>query len=101
MPYLKCVDEGEAEYILEESHEGICGDHVGPRSMVSKIIKIGYFRPTMQKDAREFGKRYDKCQRFGNVQCIPVERLTPIASPWPFAQWGIDIISHYPKVIDR
>ncbi|XP_065624582.1 uncharacterized protein LOC136065385 [Quercus suber] len=27
MPYLRCVDEGEAEYITREVHEGICGDH--------------------------------------------------------------------------
>ena len=32
MPYLKCVNEDEAKYILEEVHEGVCRDHVGPRS---------------------------------------------------------------------
>ena len=49
MPYLKCVDEDEDEdeYILEEIHEGICGDHAGPRSLVSKVIRTGYFWPTM------------------------------------------------------
>ncbi|XP_030959083.1 uncharacterized protein LOC115981034 [Quercus lobata] len=57
IPYLKCLDEGEAEYILEEIYAGICGDHTGPRSLVSKIIRTGYFWPTMQKDAREFVKR--------------------------------------------
>ena len=36
MPYLNCVDEDEAKYILEEIHEGVCGDHAGPRSLVSK-----------------------------------------------------------------
>ena len=86
MPYLKCLDKGEAEYILEEVYVGICGDHTGPRSLVSKIIKKCYFWPTMQKDAREFVKRCNKCQRFGNVQCILAERLTPIASSWPFTQ---------------
>ena len=47
MPYLKCIDESEAKYILEEIHEGICRDHASPRSLVSKIIRIGYFWPTM------------------------------------------------------
>ena len=28
--YLKCVDEGEAKYILKEIHEGICGDNACP-----------------------------------------------------------------------
>ena len=37
--YLKCVNEEEAIiYILEEIHEGICGDHAGPRSLISKVI---------------------------------------------------------------
>ena len=30
MPYLKCVDEEEAKYILEEIHEGVCEDHASP-----------------------------------------------------------------------
>ena len=43
LPYLKCVDKDEAKYILEEIHEGVCGDYVGPRSLVSKVIQTGYF----------------------------------------------------------
>ncbi|XP_030948935.1 uncharacterized protein LOC115972835 [Quercus lobata] len=82
MPYLKCVDEEEARYILEEIHGGICGDHVGPRSLVN---------------AAEIVKRCDKCQRYGNVQRLLAERLTTIASPWPFAQWGIDIVGPLPQ----
>ena len=43
MPYLKCVDEEEAKYILKEVHSGICGDHVGSRSLVNKVIRAEYF----------------------------------------------------------
>ena len=85
MPYLKCVDEEEAEYILKEIHEGVCGDHASPRSLVSKVIRIGYFWPTMQVDARELVKKCDKCQRFENVQRLSAERLMTISSLWPFA----------------
>ena len=85
MPYLTCVDEDEAKYILEEIHEGVCGDYAGPRSLVSKVIRIGYFWPTMQVDAAELVKKCDKCQRFENVQRLLTKRLMAIASPWPFA----------------
>ena len=61
LPYLKCVDEDEAKYILEEIHEGICGDHADPRSLISKVIRTGYFWPTMQVDAIELIKKCDKC----------------------------------------
>ena len=60
-------------------------------------FQTGYFWPTLQKDAKEFVKKCDKCQRFGNVQCIPFEKLMTIASPWPFAQWGLDIIGPLPQ----
>ena len=43
MPYLKCVDKDEAKYILKEIHEGVCGDHAGTRSLVSKVIRTSYF----------------------------------------------------------
>ena len=51
----------------------------------------------MQVDAVELVKKCNKCQRFRNVQRLPAERLTMITSPWPFAQWGIDIISPLPQ----
>ena len=62
MPYLKCVDEEEAKYILEEIHEGVCGNYAGSISLVSKVIRTSYFWPTMQVDAMELVKRCDKCQ---------------------------------------
>ena len=92
MPYLKCVDEEEAKYILGEIHRGIYGDHAGPSSLVNKVIQTGYFWSTMQVDAVEIVKKCDKCQRYGNVQGLPAEKLMTIASPWPFTRWGIDIV---------
>ena len=40
MPYLKCVDEDEAKYILEEIHEGVYRDHAGPRSLVDRKTHV-------------------------------------------------------------
>ena len=85
MPYLRCVNKEKAKYILKEIHEGICRDHAGPRSLISKVIQMGYFWPTLQKNVKEFVNKCDKCQRFGNVQRISSEKLTTIASPWLFA----------------
>ena len=67
-PYLRCIEEDEARYVLKEVHEGICGDHMGQKSLMRKIMRAGYFWPTMQQDAAEFVKRCDSCQRYENVQ---------------------------------
>ena len=47
MSYLKCVDEEEAKYILEEIYKGVCEDHAGLKSLVSKVVRTCYFWLTM------------------------------------------------------
>ena len=89
---MRCVEREEAKYILEEVHRGICGDHMGAKSLIKKIIRTGYFWPTMQQDAADFIRKCNTCQRYRNVQRIPGEKMTTIFMPWPFAQWGIDIM---------
>ena len=45
----------------------------------------------------ELVKKCDRCQRYSNVQRLPTERLMTKSSSWPFAQWGIDIVSPLPQ----
>nr|GFB22807.1 reverse transcriptase domain-containing protein [Tanacetum cinerariifolium] len=52
-PWLRCVGPLQAEYVMKEIHEGSCSMHAGPRSVVAKAIRLGYFWPTMHKDARD------------------------------------------------
>ena len=37
-PYLRCLSHNEADYVIREVHEGICGNHSGARSLVHKLI---------------------------------------------------------------
>ena len=53
LPYLKCLNSEDVMYVLRKIHEGICGNHLGPRSLVGKVVRVGYFWLTMQKDAVE------------------------------------------------
>jgi hypothetical protein len=32
-PLLKCLSKTEADYVLREIHEGVCGDHLGGRML--------------------------------------------------------------------
>ncbi|XP_077246100.1 uncharacterized protein LOC143885957 [Tasmannia lanceolata] len=50
-PYLRCLVPSESEYALREVHEGICGDHRGGRTLAQKIVRHGYFWPTILRDA--------------------------------------------------
>nr|GEV38427.1 reverse transcriptase domain-containing protein [Tanacetum cinerariifolium] len=57
-------DEGplQAEYVMKEIHEGSCSMHARPRSVVAKAIRLGYFWPTMHKDAQDMICRCSDCQ---------------------------------------
>ena len=83
--YLRCLNHEEADYVMREIHEGICGNHSGSRSLVYKIIRAGYYWPTILKDAQAYVKACDKCQRFSNLIRQPSEELTLMMAPWPFA----------------
>ena len=49
----------------------------------------------MQKDAQAYVKTCDKCQRFNNIIRQLIEELIPMMASWPFAQWGLDIMSPF------
>ncbi|KAM1810815.1 hypothetical protein ACFX12_027521 [Malus domestica] len=38
LPYLRCLTPTEAEIVLREIHEGVCGDHAGSRSLEHKTF---------------------------------------------------------------
>ncbi|XP_030940220.1 uncharacterized protein LOC115965174 [Quercus lobata] len=44
-PYLRCLGTEEADYVMREVHEGICGNHSGSRSLVHKLVRAGYYWP--------------------------------------------------------
>ncbi|GJX51010.1 retrotransposon protein, putative, ty1-copia subclass [Tanacetum coccineum] len=89
---LRCVGPLQANYIIREVHEGACGMHAGSRSVIAKIMRQGYYWPTMHRDAKEELNKCDSCQIHALVPRLPNTRLTSIMSPWPFYQWGLDIM---------
>ncbi|XP_077222208.1 uncharacterized protein LOC143856053 [Tasmannia lanceolata] len=56
-PYLRCLVPFESEYALREVHEGICRDHGAERTLAQKIIRHGYFWPTILRDTQEFVRK--------------------------------------------
>ncbi|RVW55178.1 Uncharacterized protein K02A2.6 [Vitis vinifera] len=85
-----------AQYVLAELHEGVCGNHTGGRSLAHRAHSQGYYWPTMKKDAAAYVQKCDKCQRYAPIPHIPSIALKSVSSPWPFAQWGMDIVGPLP-----
>lgn len=66
-PLLKCLNQPEAQYVMDELHNGICGFHTGRRGLKARILRDGYFWPTMEKDTVLFVQKCLKCHAHSNA----------------------------------
>ncbi|KAL2252589.1 UNVERIFIED_CONTAM: hypothetical protein Sindi_0053600 [Sesamum indicum] len=95
-PLLKCLDEERALYVMREIHEGSCGNHSGARSLAQKIMRQGYFWPTLVKDSKDLVRKCESCQKYASLIHQPVTPMEPIRLACPFDQWAIDIVGPFP-----
>nr|XP_025622853.1 uncharacterized protein LOC112715283 [Arachis hypogaea] len=71
-PLLKCLHPDQMDYVLREVHEGCCGHHIGGKALARKLIRAGYYWPSMMADSKEFVKKCVKCQENANFHRAPV-----------------------------
>nr|GEW38298.1 hypothetical protein [Tanacetum cinerariifolium] len=62
VPLMRCVGPLQDNYIIREVHMGSCGMHDWPRQVVAKAMKLGYFWPSMHRDANDLIRACDDCQ---------------------------------------
>jgi len=64
----RCVPMNEVTSILQHCHsKEVVGGHFGPNRTAYKVLQCGFYWPTIFKDAHEFAKACDSCQRSGNI----------------------------------
>ncbi|XP_014492447.1 uncharacterized protein LOC106754893 [Vigna radiata var. radiata] len=95
-PLLKCLSGEEAKYVMQELHHGICGSHSVKRTLRAKILRARFYWPAIEQDCKEFVQKCISCQSHGHDIRIPSSELMAIIAPWPFAQWGMDIVGPLP-----
>ncbi|XP_075087890.1 uncharacterized protein LOC142169855 [Nicotiana tabacum] len=60
-PLARCLGTSEADYMMREVREGVCGNHSGADSLVLKLVITGYYWLWIEQDVKEFVKKCDKC----------------------------------------
>ena len=53
----------------------------------------------MQREAQDYARKCDQCQRFAPNIHQPGGVLNPLSSPWPFAEWGLDIVGPFSRAV--
>nr|GEW41710.1 reverse transcriptase domain-containing protein [Tanacetum cinerariifolium] len=63
----RCVSGQEAIEILKACHYGPIGGHHGPNYISNKVFGLGFYWPTIYRDAQDLVKNCDVCQRQGEI----------------------------------
>ncbi|KAK9951504.1 hypothetical protein M0R45_006942 [Rubus argutus] len=85
MSYLRCLGPTESREAIQEIHEGICGHHPGGRAMAHKLIRLGYYWPTLLRDSISFTRQCKSCQFNAPNVPKPSQPLETMVNPCPFA----------------
>ena len=87
---LRCLEKDDAEHILIELHDGPTGGHFSRETTTHKVLGVGYYWPTLFKDAHAPAR---KCEIF-QVNVGRERRLAfplqPVTIENPFEKWGLD-----------
>ncbi|KAM1878486.1 hypothetical protein ACFX14_040469 [Malus domestica] len=93
----RCIPEAEQESVIKFAHHFACGGHFGQKRTAEKILQSGLFWPTLFKDAHNWCKACDRCQRVGNQSKrneMPQQSNLIVEL---FDVWGIDFMGPFPS----
>nr|XP_025632476.1 uncharacterized protein LOC112727076 [Arachis hypogaea] len=95
-PLLKCLHFDQTDYVLREVHEGCCGHHIGGKALARKLVRVGYYWPSMMADSKAFVEKCKRCQENANFHKAPAAKLSLLMASQPFSQWEIDLLGPFP-----
>nr|GEZ31860.1 reverse transcriptase domain-containing protein [Tanacetum cinerariifolium] len=93
----RCVYGKEAIDILKACHFGPTGGHHGPNYTARKVFDLGFYWPTIYRDAQNLVKNCDVCQRQGKISQNDEMPQNFIQVCEIFNVWGIDFMGPFPS----
>ncbi|KAL4296674.1 hypothetical protein GQ457_12G014290 [Hibiscus cannabinus] len=93
----RCVPKEEQKDILFHCHTSTCGGNFGGARTAAKVLQSGFYWPTLFKDAHNYYKACDRCQRTGNISRRNEMPLQYILEVELFDVWGIDFMGSFPS----
>jgi hypothetical protein len=89
---MRCIPGDQGRELLQEIHAGTCGHHAGPRTLVEKAFRQGFYWPTAVADSKDIVRRCEGCQFYARQTHLPAQALQTIPITWSFAAWNLDMV---------
>jgi hypothetical protein len=91
------VNNEEAHKLLQETHGSSyfvihVGGHFYVKTTSFKIIRKGYYWPSIFRDSYNFSRSCDKCQKFTRKERLYAMPLQCVLLDFSFSKWGLDFI---------
>eukprot|EP00253_Pinus_taeda_P015411 PITA_15411 len=88
------IPENSSEEVqtYEELQDGLAGGNYVGDATAHKILRAGYYWPTLFKDSHSYVRKFQVCQTTAGRQKRSSMPLQPVNIKQPFSQWGLDII---------
>jgi hypothetical protein len=58
---LISLENDDASQVLIELHDGLKGGHFIGEMTINKVLRVGYYWPTLFKDAHDYAQKYQIC----------------------------------------
>nr|GEV14314.1 DNA-directed DNA polymerase [Tanacetum cinerariifolium] len=94
----RCVHGQEAFDILKACHEGPTGSHHGANLTAKKVFDVGFFWPSIYRNAHDMIKTCDTCKRQGKITQRYEMPQNAIQVYEIFDVWGIDFMGSFPSL---
>jgi transposase InsO family protein len=89
---MQCILGDQVRELLREIHVGTCGHQTGPRTLVRKAFRQGFYWPTAVADSKDIVRCCEGCQFYARQTHLPAQVLQTIPITWPFAIWHLDMV---------
>lgn len=86
------LTESETKGIIDQFHAGIYGGHYASKATTYKVLRAGFYWPTLFAQVGENVRGCTQCQMFVGKQKLALLPLVPVLVSGPFLQQGLDFI---------
>lgn len=90
--FLKCVDKEQHKKLFSTFHDQSYGGNFSSAVTIHKILRVGYYWPTLFRDASKWVGKGEAYQTFTGRPKLASLPLNLVVIDEPFQQWGLDFI---------